>query len=176
MALSEIIASIDLLVLNKGKQHIFGSNGRGFAIDVTFANDAPATFANRKLRYMYTHNDHQATICEILHDGTSNKPNNLDEELFKCRLANVPTDSPANNMTSRIIARIEQTCDGIMQKGCTTDADTQVAIPCISWRIRRKGKKAINVSKKRSFDKLLNVIGKTNRPAVPTATSVPTRT
>ncbi|XP_070138630.1 uncharacterized protein [Drosophila bipectinata] len=67
-ALLEILAPLDLALLNEGNQKPYNRAAAGFIIDLTFVSSSLARTSKWRIADNYTASDHEATLCSL---GTS---------------------------------------------------------------------------------------------------------
>ncbi|XP_070132570.1 uncharacterized protein [Drosophila bipectinata] len=129
-ALLEILAPLDLALLNEGNQETFNRAGAGSIIDLTFVSSSLARTSEWRIADIYTASDHEAILCSLgISRATSRIPpcgkayrqDTLDVQQLAnhMRRAQLDLHTTANETAAALAAALDAACKACMKARTT---------------------------------------------------------
>ncbi|XP_033242993.1 uncharacterized protein LOC117186380 isoform X2 [Drosophila miranda] len=123
-ALLEIIAPLDIALLNEGNQHTFSRAGIGSVIDLTFVSSSLFNSSGWSISNIYTGSDHRAIIWDTGQQTSSvetaaprwrcYRAETLNTALFMELMSNLTANGNAECMANHVMEHLEAACTATM--------------------------------------------------------------
>lgn len=124
--LVELLATLDVVLLNRGSEHTFSTGRSASIIDVTFASASVAHRLKWSVSDLYTNSDHRAVMIETIQRQQPSvlytqpgrisgwKVDTLDKELFGVAIEDMSLQGQPEVMAEQLICKVNQACNTSM--------------------------------------------------------------